>query len=425
MVQEIVLAIDPALCKIEKILLWKNKLKTCGVFTLSHVIIWLMYTYNIRTYCTLAIICLGFHLLDAYRTKKRREILKLQANKNVVEGLSSLGRFIIYFNNKLKLALVKLNKLKRRNRLIYFFVMLTFWSMTAIIGTKIQGFYLSYSLFWIIFFVPAIIHFDIPRKLLRRILPLLEQLDHSMKYERRSILEKKDLLVDVKHKNNDSENEAEEDKYLESFQLDDLEKIKANHRRAFENLEDESTDEDEEEIENGEEESEEELEDNDEDDDDEEEEEIIEEVFEIHNYAQNYANDKNQIQVSKLISKKSNKSKAPIKPSEISLDIYDSNNDSLITDEFLPNINMSALADNYSLTSSVDESFFNTNFNKVKNIDSGNKVFKNKNNKVRPSLLDYYGDSSTNQTAAQKKPQNENDIDETFDFLDDELNKYM
>ena len=40
MVQEIVLAIDPALCKIENILLWKNKLKTCGIFTLSHLVIW-------------------------------------------------------------------------------------------------------------------------------------------------------------------------------------------------------------------------------------------------------------------------------------------------------------------------------------------------------------------------------------------------
>ena len=45
-----------------------------------------MYTYNIRTYCTIALSCLGFHLLDAYRTKKRREIIRLQSNKNIVDS---------------------------------------------------------------------------------------------------------------------------------------------------------------------------------------------------------------------------------------------------------------------------------------------------------------------------------------------------
>lgn len=130
--------------------------------------------------------------------------------------------------------------------------------------------------------------------------------------------------------------------------------------------------------------------------------------------------------MSKIISKKTSKGRAPIKPSDIAFDIFDSNNDSLLPDEFLPNVNMSALADNYSLTSSTDEAFFSTNVNnKVKNIASGNKVFKSKNNKNRPSLLDYYGDSTSSQGPSQKRSQNENDIDETFDFLDEELNKYI
>ena len=103
--------------------------------------------------------------------------------------------------------------------------------------------------------------------------------------------------------------------------------------------------------------------------------------------------------------------------------MFDLNNDSLLPDEFLPNTNMSALADNYSLSSSTDEAFFNTNVNKTKNI--GNKVVRNKSNKSRPSLLDYYGDIGSSQGASQKKSPKENDIDETFDFLDEELNKYM
>lgn len=67
--------------------------------------------------------------------------------------------------------------------------------------------------------MPAVVHFDIPKKVLSRLLPLLEQLDHSMKYERRSVLDKSELLVDVKHPNSDELDQAEEDEYLRSFQL--------------------------------------------------------------------------------------------------------------------------------------------------------------------------------------------------------------
>ena len=40
MVNEIVLAIDPALRKIEDILLWKNKFKTAAIFTFFHFLFW-------------------------------------------------------------------------------------------------------------------------------------------------------------------------------------------------------------------------------------------------------------------------------------------------------------------------------------------------------------------------------------------------
>lgn len=57
-----------------------------------------------------------------------------------------------------------------------------------IIGIKIKGFYLAYFTFWILFFIPAIIHYNVPSKLLSKAVPVLEQLDRSMEYERRSIL---------------------------------------------------------------------------------------------------------------------------------------------------------------------------------------------------------------------------------------------
>lgn len=431
MVNEIIVAIDPFLAKVEDILLWKHKIKSCAVFIFCHILFWLFLNYNIRTYCTIASVLLTFHLLDMYRTKKRRDLIKLhKKNQNIAEAeneseelsaprspatpkspslincISSTGKTIIYINNKCAVLYNKLNWLKKRNRFIYFLVMFTFWSMTAIIGTKIQGSLLLYICFWILFFVPAIIHFDIPRKLLCRALPLLEQLDHSMKYERRSILDKSDLLVDVQHKNSDETDQAEEDEYLKSFELGQLSKSK---RRIIENLEDEEslfserTDESEE---------------NSEMDDEEEEDEVVEEVFEVQTYGKNKDE---QFQVTKMISsnKGSSRFPAPVKTSLVHLDVFDANNDSLLPDEFMPNVNMSAMNSFLSHTSN-DDSF---SFNNV-NVDSGNKVLKKRATKVRPNVLDYYGGSSSSRSASQKTPQNERNIDETFDFLDEELNKY-
>lgn len=438
MVNEIVLAIDPFLCKIEQILLWKHKGKSMAIFTLCHFLFWLFLNYNIRTYCTISVVLLIFHLLDMYRTKKRRDLIKLhQSNKNITEAeeiiqspkneshsnlyssLSSLGKFIIYFKQKISIVYNQLNRLKRRNRFLYFTAMLIFWSMTAIIGTRIQGFYLSYIVFWIIFTVPAVVHFDIPKKILSRALPLLEQLDQSMKYERRSVLDKSDLLVDVKHKTSEENDEAEEDEYLKSFVLGDLSRT---NRRVFENLEDsESLYSDHTEYEEDEDEV---------DEDEDDEEEVTEEVYEVETYVNHGRtsgnNHNKEYQVTKLISKKSSKDPAPVKTSNIQLEVFDMQNDSLLNDEFMPNVNMSALNSSLLHTSN-DESFaYNTRSRPAKNIDLGNKVLKNRRVKNRPNILDYYGDSGAASATGntQRTPQNERDIDDTFDFLDEELDKY-
>jgi hypothetical protein len=74
MVHEIILAIDPALKKIEEILLWKNRVLTSVIFTLCNITMWLLYSFNIRTYCTLSSIALLCHFLDAYRNKIKRKV---------------------------------------------------------------------------------------------------------------------------------------------------------------------------------------------------------------------------------------------------------------------------------------------------------------------------------------------------------------
>ncbi len=299
--------------------------------------------------------------------------------------------------------------------------MLTFWSMTAIIGANIRGFYLVYLFFWLIFIVPAIVHFDIPKKLLSRALPLLEQLDHSMKYERRSVLDKSELLVDVKHSNRDDNDEAEEDEYLRSFQLGDLKK---KHRRIFDNLEDEESLYSEH-TEDGERTE-------DEEDEIDDEEEVIEEVYEVQTY-RSLENGKRSEPESRLIFQKSSKTaEAPVidtkivKTSNINFDFFDPNNDSLLPDEFLPNVNMSGLTNSFLNTTneetSFDYSFSGGGGGRGKSGDNM-KVIKGKRVRARPSLLDYYGG---NNAGYEKKttPQNDRDIDETFDFLDEELQKY-
>lgn len=87
MVNEIIVAIDPFLAKVEDILLWKHKIKSCAVFVSCHILFWLFLNYNIRTYCTIASVLLIFHLLDMYRTKKRRDLIKMhKSNKYLAEG---------------------------------------------------------------------------------------------------------------------------------------------------------------------------------------------------------------------------------------------------------------------------------------------------------------------------------------------------
>lgn len=76
MVKEIVLVIDPALHKIEEILLWRTKWKTAVVFSFAHLVFWLYTISNIRTYCILFSALLLLHLIDGYRQKKKRQLVK-------------------------------------------------------------------------------------------------------------------------------------------------------------------------------------------------------------------------------------------------------------------------------------------------------------------------------------------------------------
>jgi hypothetical protein len=348
--------------------------------------------------------------------------------------------------------------------------------MAAVIGIKIRGFYLSYFLFWVIFFVPALLHYDIPRKLLNKALPLLEQLDHSMKYERRSILDKRDLLVNVTIPPND-EIDRQENEYLEMFKLNESKK----KRREFDNKSGDEEEEDES-IENEEEYEEEELE---------EEEEEEEEQRQQQQQSENENDDSSASYDDRF--KRPNKSKPKAKSSKNKMPshLYEDDDDelnSLLPDEPFPSIhevvddilksNNNTIEKSTQQTQNatanvndeVDEEFLFKDENFLKNISSGDKAMR-KRVKNRPSLLDYYENRDTKYVDLNTKSttsvgetdaaaartnnnwkyaspslslyassnvnqnliplnrrnfytENNENIDETFDFLDEELNKY-
>ena len=245
-----------------------------------------------------------------------------------------------------------------------------------------------------------------------------------MKYERRSILDKNKLLVDVKLPSNELDDQ-EEDEYLKSFQLHDLDKRKESQHRVFANLVDEE-----------------------EDDEEDEDDEIIEEVFEIQTYEQIYKppNEKQEALTDEereedyemrfkrnSSSKQSHKYYAPAKPSQINVGVEDYEEED--DESFLPDESMPSLSNVTDMNSSNDEAFISSTSGLFKANNNNNKVLKRRV-KARPSLLDYYGDAidsklsenlketSQPKSGTKRYQQNDQDIDETFDFLDEELYKY-
>lgn len=284
-----------------------------------------------------------------------------------------MGRYIIWIYNKSNSLINQINNLKSRNRLQYFLLMLTFWSVLLVISIKIKGSHLAYILFWIIFFLPAIIHYELAKKMLFKLLPLLQQLDHSMQYERRSILDKSELLVDVKLPKTEYEEDYEEENEF-------IRQLTEKDRRVLENMESEDEEEDDEYVDH--------------------EDVNIEEIEEKKMDHDNLEN----VQRIRTI-----EYRVKISPNNY-INRVEELEESLLPTENLPSIDSSQLDD-----SDTDNFSFNERIKKRKP-------------KNRPSLRDYYGEEieiSQSQGQARtsrpkKSSQHDQDIDETFDFLDEE-----
>ena len=160
--------------------------------------------------------------------------------------MSTIGRYILAVCDRAVEARQRLYTLKQAHRVRYLACTMCVWSALAVVGLKVSGFYLAYMLFWLVFFVPCLVYHDLFGNVLRRALPLLEQLDHSMNYERRSILDRKQLLVDVRTPASFDDgmmnDEQEDEFYLKAFRIDDVIETREKNRRIYENLDDDDDD---------------------------------------------------------------------------------------------------------------------------------------------------------------------------------------
>ncbi len=92
-------------------------------------------------------------------------------------------------------------------------------------------------------------------------------------------------------------------------------------------------------------------------------------------------------------------------------------------DDTSANTSLNSFFPDQTLMPSLNESdFLNSDDNAdfgVRGKSSKLNVVKTRSTKIRPSLFDYY----VRPAADKSRPENDKDIDDSFDFLDEELNK--
>ena len=169
--EDLILALEPAFHRLEKFLLWKNRYASILVFAIGHAIFYAIARAGLRPFCAMAIVLFLFHLLDCFRRKR---------SIGEEENLSELTRLILQSYRHLCQTGEKLQNIKSINRRKYSFILIVISIFLALLGRKIHGFYISYFLMLILFTLPAIKYHRLLPKLLKRLAPVLEQLDQSM-----------------------------------------------------------------------------------------------------------------------------------------------------------------------------------------------------------------------------------------------------
>jgi hypothetical protein len=169
--EDIILSLEPAFHRIENVVLWHNRYASLFVFILGHGIFYAIACTGLRPFCAITIVLFLFHILDCIKKKPIYTDEK---------DFSQLTRYALHSYRNLYQTQEKLNTIKTENRAKYSLIMIFICLILAYIGIKINGFYVSYIIMLILFTLPAIFYHKLIQKLLKRLLPILEQLDQSM-----------------------------------------------------------------------------------------------------------------------------------------------------------------------------------------------------------------------------------------------------
>lgn len=169
--EEIIVSLEPVFHRVERFLLWHNRYASLLAFALGHGLFYAIARTGLRPFCAVTMVLFVLHLLDCLK-KKRADA----AEKN----LSELTQLVLNSYRRTWQTHEKLNTIKTENRRKYSLIVALVCLALAYIGVKINGFLVSYLVMLLLFTLPAVVYHRIVPKLLKRLAPLLEQLDQSM-----------------------------------------------------------------------------------------------------------------------------------------------------------------------------------------------------------------------------------------------------
>lgn len=218
--EDIIVSMEPAFHRVERFILWKNRYASLLAFGIGHAMFYAIARAGLRPFCAITLVVLIFHVLDTLKQKR------IAHSDNDDKNLCELTQLVLRSYRQLCQAHEKLNTLKTENRVKYSLFIIVVCLVLAVIGVKINGFYVSYLTMLVLFTLPAVVYHKLIPKLLKRLAPVIEQLDQSMyvravvvaldatifsfrEYKRRSLIDRKDLLVKLDRSglHNDEEDE--------------------------------------------------------------------------------------------------------------------------------------------------------------------------------------------------------------------------
>ncbi|CAF3430519.1 unnamed protein product [Rotaria socialis] len=234
--EDIILSLGSTFHRIEKFILWHNRYTSLLVFTIGHGIFYAIARAGLKPYCAITLVVFIFHVLDCIKKKR-----VCDEEKNLSELTKLILRSYRYVCNTHE----KLNIIKSENRAKYSIIIIIVCLILSYIGMKINGYYLSYLVMLILFTLPAIIYHKLITKLLKRLAPILEQLDQSMAYQRRTLIDRKDLLVKIQTPGLNEDDEDDEDEDISKLKQQQQQQEKIRKKDRFLIINDDDVDEEE------------------------------------------------------------------------------------------------------------------------------------------------------------------------------------